>query len=56
MSSPLGNGPESPFVADAGDPSGSLNTLRMALINMKERCQRQQKRIEELEKENMLIR
>ena len=34
----------------------SLNTLRLALGAMKERCTRQSKRIDELERENVTVR
>ncbi len=34
----------------------SLNTMRLALTAMKERCQRQQRRIDELEMDNEEVR
>ena len=36
--------------------ASSLNTLRMSLLHLKERCQRQQKTIDGLEKENDAVR
>lgn len=41
--------------SSSSSPSGSINTLQIALVAMKERCQRQQKRVEELERENLLM-
>jgi len=43
------------MTSNSSSPSGSINTLQIALIAMKERCQRQQKRVEELERENLLM-
>ena len=61
MSDPTAPGSQPPDLIGVGPTpmsSGpvSLNTLRLALGSMKERCTRQSKRIEELEKENVTVR
>lgn len=43
------------MTSNSSSPSGSINTLQIALIAMKDRCQRQQKRVEELERENLMM-
>ncbi len=45
-----------PLADDSPVDASSLNTLRLALVAMKERCQRHQRRIDELERENLQIR
>ena len=46
--------------SEPGSPSGSgpssINTLMIALTNMKDRCSRMDKRIQDLEKENLQLR
>jgi len=43
------------MTSSSSSPSGSINALQIALVSMKERCTRQQKRVEELERENLLM-
>ena len=55
MATGEGDRPPSGSIPDDEGPI-SLNTVRLALMALKERCQRQEQRIQELEEEKETIR